>query len=465
MQQWVRDELSTCDLGDARLDQRYGKLLDRFESKPSLSIPAACRGRAEMEAAYRFFDNAKVTPARVLQPHRDATIARMHGAAVVLIAQDTTEIDLTRRRERVGGPDEGHRWGLFAHVQLALTPELVPLGVVACQQWARDPASIGVAQTTKRKERKAKPFVDKESVRWLEGYREACAVAAAVPGTRVVSLADSECDIYECLAESGAADWIVRSCQDRALADGGLLREKLLSAPSFGSWAISVSRREKTTGKGRRREQPREARDAKVEARALRVKLRPPSRLGDEKLPVVEVNAVLVREIDPPAGEEPIEWLLLTRLPIDTAAQVQQVADYYKVRWGVEVFFRTLKSGCGIEQLQLENIERMMACVTVYLVVAWRVMYVLMRGRQTPAISCDTVFDDAEWQAVYQMVNKKRATTPPTLGVMVEWVASFGGYLGRQRHGHPGPKTFWIGMQRVRDFAAGYELAQALGKT
>ena len=106
-----------------------------------------------------------------------------------------------------------------------------------------------------------------------------------------------------------------------------------------------------------------------------------------------------------------------------------------------------------------------MACVTLYLVVAWRVMYVLMRGRQTPAISCDTVFDDAEWQAVYQMVNKKRATTPPTLGDMVEWVASFGGYLGRQRHGHPGPKTFWIGMQRVRDFAAGYELAQALGKT
>ena len=466
MQQWVQDELATCDLGDARLDRRLGKLLDRLGSKPSLSIPAACRGRAEMEAAYRFFDNPRVAPAKILQPHRAATQVRMQGEPVVLIAQDTTEIDLTRRRERVGGPlDEGSRWGLFAHVQLAMTPDAVPLGVVACELWARDPAEAGTSQAAKRQRRKAKPIAAKESARWLEGYRNACAVAEAVPGARVVSLADSESDIYECLAEPGAADWVVRSCQDRALVDGGFLREKLLAAPPFGSWAVAVSRREKTTGGGRRREQPREARETCVEARAARVRLRPPSRPGGVKLPEVAVNAVLALEVQPPPGEEPIEWLLLTSLPVDTDADVRRVIDHYRIRWGSEVFFRTLKSGCGIEQLQLETPERMMTCVTVYLVVAWRVLYLRMRGRMAPETPCDAVFDDAEWKSAHQFVQGAVAGATPTLGDMVKCVASLGGYLGRSRDGPPGPKTFWVGLQRVRDLAAGYELATAAAKT
>src|SRR5207302_5668638 len=222
MQQWITDELDSCHLGDARLNSRYAKILNRFDVQPSLSIPASCRGRAEVEAAYRFFDNPKVTPAKLLAPHRAATIERVRGTPVVLVAQDSSEVDLTRRRERVGGPlDEGHRWGLFAHPQLVFTPDAVPLGVIECHLWARDPAELDKDAATKRRQRKAKPFEDKESVRWLNGYHAACALAEETPGTQVVSLADSEGDIYECLAERGAADWIVRSGQDRAVLEGG----------------------------------------------------------------------------------------------------------------------------------------------------------------------------------------------------------------------------------------------------
>src|SRR5207302_10218741 len=182
-----------------------------------------------------------------------------------------------------------------------------------------------------------------------------------------------------------------------------------------------------------------DARLARVEARALQVSLRPPDRPGGVKLPVVTVNVVLVCEINPPEGEEPVEWMLLTTLPISTKAEVRRVADYYKIRWGCEVYFRTLKSGCRIEDLQLETSERMMACIAVYLVVAWRVLYLLMLGRLTPDVPCSTAFDEAEWRAVHQLMRHRAAEEEPTLGEMTIWVASLGGYLARKRDSPAGP--------------------------
>jgi Transposase DNA-binding/Transposase Tn5 dimerisation domain len=465
MQSWLTEETATCDFGDARLDKRYQKLLDRAVSKPSLSIPGKSRGRAELEATYRFLKNEKVTPAKILLTHRSASMERMRREEVVLIPQDTTQIDLTRKKEKVGGPlDEGYHWGVFAHVQLAMTVNKIPLGVVGADIWARDPKEVGIAQAQKREKRRASPIEEKESVRWLQGYRAACQLAEELPDTQVVSIADSESDIYECFMEAGKADWIVRGCQDRALAEkAGLLRAKLLSAPLFSSWEIEVSRREAKTGNGRKRTLPREARTAKVEARAMSVELRPPARPDGVKLPVVSVNVVMVREISPPAGEEPIEWMLLTSLPIATVKQVELVVEYYCARWEIEIYFRTLKSGCGVEKLQLEKVERVQNCVALYLVVAWRVLYLLMKGREDPSVPCTEVFEESEWKAVYSLVHEKAKLedleTVPTLGEMIKWVASLGGYMGRKYDGPPGPKTFWIGHQRMYDLAAGWELA------
>jgi hypothetical protein len=348
---------------------------------------------------------------------------------------------------------------------LAMTVNRVPLGVVGSDIWAREPDDGEKDQTQKREERRASPIEEKESVRWLEGYRAACTLAEELPGTQVISLADSESDIYECLSEPGRADWIIRGCQDRALTEkAGLVRANLLSAPLFGSWQIEVSRREATTGNGRKRKLPREARTARVEARALTVQLRPPAREGGVKLPVACVNVVLVREISPPAGEEPIEWMLLTSLPITTADRVQLVVKYYCARWEIEIFFRILKSGCGVERLQLEKSERMQNCVAVYLVVAWRVLYLLMRGREDASAPCTEVFEESEWKAVYSVVNKKarpKDLQAPTLGEMITWMASLGGYLGRKCDGPPGPKAFWIGHQRTFDLGTGWEMALA----
>jgi hypothetical protein len=115
MPAWVPQELTTADLGDERLDQRFAILLDRLSARPTASIPAACRGRAETEAAYRFFDNPRVGVDQILRPHRDATLARLREQAVVVVAQDTTELDLTRPSAKVGGPlNDTTRLGFFS---------------------------------------------------------------------------------------------------------------------------------------------------------------------------------------------------------------------------------------------------------------------------------------------------------------------------------------------------------------
>jgi Transposase DNA-binding/Transposase Tn5 dimerisation domain len=460
MQAWIADELRTVDLGDQRLDWRYHLLLDRLSTRPTASIPAACQGRAETEAAYRFFDNPRVLPDGVLAPHRGATLQRLRQHPVALLVQDTTELDLTRSHEVVGGPlNEESRRGFYAHPLVAFTPGRVPLGTVHAALWARD-----VADFPKGRLNKDKPIDAKESFRWLEGYRQACAVAAAAPETTVVCLSDSEGDVYECFLAAAAAAagsrparWVVRACQDRRLREGeaSKLYAAVAAARRLGRLEVEVRSRQAQAHDERKRKQARRGRTATVTVRAARVCLQAPARKG-ERLPPVWVNAILVREDRPPPGEERLEWLLLTDLPVGTFTEVQQAIAFYCCRWGAEIFFRVLKGGCRVEGRQLETDGRYLACLALYLVVAWRVLYVLMLGRESPEMPCDAVFSEDEWQSVYTILKGTPAAGVPTLGEMIELIARLGGYLGRKHDGPPGPQVMWLGLQRMRDFAAAW---------
>jgi hypothetical protein len=468
MQTWIEDELQTANFGDKRLDKRFATLVDQMSGKPNESIPAACGGWADIQAAYRFFDNEKVTPAKVLSPHRDALIERCSQHEVVLAAQDTTELEMTRANERVGGPlgDEAH-WGIHVHPSLVMTPEQVPLGVLHARMWARD-----LADFHKRLKAKAKPIEDKESFRWLEGYQQACALQREL-GRQVVSLSDSEGDIYECFAAwadktaGSTADFIVRGCQNRCLSQTDpayeknvttLLWEAVENRPAEGQRTINITSRPALTGDGSRRRQARSARTTTVTLRATSVTLkglRRPSQDGGTriKLPDLTVNVVLVREENPPDGEPAIEWLLVTSLPVATLIQIETVVDYYCCRWLIEQYFKVLKSGCEVEKLQLETTDRLMACVAVYLIVAWRVLYLVRLGRECPDMKCDAVLMPDEWQSVWRVVKgEDPPKTTPSLGVMISLIAQLGGYIPRPND-PPGAKTMWIGLQRTRDFA------------
>src|SRR6267154_3890256 len=341
MHDWIADELATLDLGDVRLDRRCHAVLEQLYSKPTLSIPGACHGLAETTAAYRFFDNDRVDDYELLCPHRDATLQRMRSERVVLQVQDTTELDYSRPHEVVAGagPLTYHTQSGFHHRPLlAFTPQRLCLGVVDAEIWGRDPAEFG-----KRRHKASKPIEDKESYRWLQGYRRACAVAQELPTTQLISVADAESDVYECFlaarAEAGQrkADWIIRASQDRLLVQDGAadadlrkLRQALAAAPVLGQVVIEVSKK-----LGRR------ARTATLTVQSVTVRLQPPERRTKprQRLDETTLNAVLVREVEPPPREEAIEWLLLTNLAVDTFAEATTVIEYYACRWQIEIFF------------------------------------------------------------------------------------------------------------------------------
>jgi Transposase Tn5 dimerisation domain len=131
--------------------------------------------------------------------------------------------------------------------------------------------------------------------------------------------------------------------------------------------------------------------------------------------------------------------------------------------WNIEIFFKILKSGCEIEELQFESFSRIANCLALYMIVAWRILYVTMIGRHCPDISSDLIFDESEWKAVYAITQRKKPPeVAPKLDVMIKMIASLGGYLGRKHDSEPGSQVMWIGIQRMRDFAVAWEVLQEL---
>ena len=257
----------------------------------------------------------------------------------------------------------------------------------------------------KNDKRKQKPIEEKESNRWLEGYRKLCDLSEQLPGTMLVSISDREGDIYECFVEAACgeggrrAEYIIRGCQDRSLPekleDGCYkkLMEEVSEKPVLGEVEFKLPKAEN-----------RPSRIVIQSVRAGRVRLKPPYRKG-ERLPEVEINVVFVEEINPPDGEEPITWLLLTSLAVDTFEQACLVVEYYLCRWQIEIYFKVLKSGCKIEDRQFETSARIKPCIALYMIVAWRVLFVTMLGRECPDLPCTVLFEDEddEWESVYMI--------------------------------------------------------------
>jgi hypothetical protein len=186
--------------------------------------------------------------------------------------------------------------------------------------------------------------------------------------------------------------------------------------------------------------------------RAARVSLRPPWRF-DRELPAVTVNVVLVHEPNPPAGQAPVEWLLITTLAIDTPEQVRTIVEYYCVRWCIEILFRTLKSGCRVEERRFEHIDRVLPCLALFLIVAWRTLFVCRMSRECPDVDCEAIFEPSEWKSVWAAVHKKKPPKKaPHLAELVYLIARLGGYIDRPQS-EPGPQTIWIGLQRMYDLA------------
>jgi hypothetical protein len=447
----LSNELKNINFGDKRLNRRSRRLLEKLGNNPGASIPAACNGWGETKAAYRLLSNDKVDGQKVLEPHYACTEERMQEHPVVLCIQDTTELDYTGKNDIEGlGPlNYEKRQGLYLHPTLAVTPDLLCLGVLDAWEFTREPGSLG-----KNRPHWYTPIEEKESLRWLEGYRRTCDRQQSLPDIQLIYVADREGDIYDIFFErqsflekgEPAADWLIRARIDRNTADGEKLWKSTRQSEVIGQVEFDLH-----VAKGRK------ARRVIQSMRVVRVKLNPPRRRG-KKFDSVEVTALLASEDNPPDGEKPVEWLLLSSVVVETTEQAIDMLQWYLARWQIEIFFRILKSGCKVEELQLEKEERIEVALSLYMIIAWRILFLTTLGRECPEMPCDAVFDDEEWRAAYIVSTRKPSPDqPPTLNKMIRTIASFGGFLGRKGDGEPGPQTIWIGLQRVRDFATGIQ--------
>lgn len=464
---WIIEELATLSLGDKRLNKRAKKILTQLSRNPTDSIPVACSGASETKATYRFFDNDQVTSEKIQETHFEATLARMSQHSVVLIPQDTTVLSFNTQYERKdAGPttkDSSH--GIYLHSAIAVTPDKVCLGVVSSKQWYRE-----ALQKLTRKERTRKdystPIENKESYRWLENYKYANEIATALPKTMIVTIADREGDIYdiykeanEVFSEEGArAHYLIRAKNDRKVctAEGKITAERIKSAlkseQPLGDITLEISETKK-----------RKSRIAQLTIYSKKVFIALPDKFKKDKdYKPIEISAILCTELNPPAEAEAIEWLLMTDLPVTTFEEAYEKIQWYACRWQVEIFFKVLKSGCTIEKLQLTE-KNFSACLSFYMIIAWRILYVVIMGRHCPDISCECVFSKEEWQTTYIVVHRKKPPEiPPTLNEMTRMVASLGGYINKKSNPEPGVKTMWIGLRNMQEHLKAKEAFEAV---
>jgi len=449
----IEKELEGIDLGDKRLNRRSGSILEALAANPQASINSACEGWGDTLAAYRFFKNNSIEPDRILQPHVEATQRRIKDHSVVLIVQDTTELDFS-----LHPPDDAKclnkedRFGLYDHTHLAVTPEQLCLGVVGVEEFDRTPESLG-----KAKERATLPIEQKESLRWLTGYRLASRLAGETPATQIVSVADREADIYDIFMEAEQhptpADFIIRAKIERCTLE----RDPDSGPAAYRKVRDEVSDSELRTMRTIELPQTpkRKARQAELEIRAIEVVVKPPH--ARSSLPSVTYHVVLVEEVNGPGDGTEVSWLLITSLPIDSVKEILRVIDYYVARWTVEVYFRVLKTGCRVEEIQLETMHRIKNCLAFYRIIAWRVMYLTHLNRECPSLPCDVVFADYEWMSVWKVTTKEEIPdTPPPLSEFMPLLTRLGGYNNRPGEPAPGPQTVWVGIRRMCDFATAW---------
>lgn len=449
---WAEVEFGTVRLSDERLKRRLYLLAEDFYRKAEATIPEACGSRARTVAAYRFLQNRTVSMDVLLTPHVEATVERSKAHSVVLAPQDTTTLEYNTHPLTKGlGPTnaEGHGGlGLLLHDTLAFSEDGTPLGILDAQCWARDPDD-----PDKSERRGEVPIEEKESAKWLRSFRRLAELQRLCPQTQFISIGDRESDIYELFLEAtkdprGPGLLVRAERSRRRVEEEEYLWEHMAGRELAGMLKIHIPRR------GSRR-----ARDAWVEVRFARVELSAPRRYG-AKPPIPTWGVYLLERAEEGDGKRPIEWLLLTTVPVESLEDARRRVEWYSGRWGIEVYHRTLKSGCRIRDRQLRAADGLEACIGLDMVVAWRIYHLTMLGRETPGVPCTAFFRDVEWKALCCYVTKSPVPPerPPTLAEAIALLGQLGGHQGRKGDGAPGTQVLWRGLQRLETAAEMFEL-------
>ncbi len=450
---WAEQEFAYADLGDQRRTERLVQLATLLAQQPDASISQALPDNATRKAAYRFFNNHALDEQDILAGHISATYQRCQSVPLVLAAQDTTELNYSTHPATTGlGPLRTDKQkGLLLHTTLAFTPDGLPLGLLNQQHIVRE-------QLGQRRTRKKRAIEDKESYKWLRGLQSINHAAALAPNTNFICVADREADIYEMLVAEREANvhWLIRASEPRKLVTANNLFSAVADMPVVGEVSVLVQ------GKAGKPD-----RVAHLQVKVSRQSILAPARYQGAGPRQLEVAVVVSEEISPPDGEPGLLWVLLTNWQLARPEDGLKVVEWYSVRWGIEIWHKTLKSGAQVEQRQLGSAEALRTMVGLYSVIAWRIQYGVLLGRVAPQLSCEVWLSKAEWQALYCTQHRSRQlpAQAPRLGEAVVMVAKLGGYWGRKGDGPPGVKSVWQGLRRLADLTIMYNIMRSLPRS
>lgn len=455
-QTWIDKENAACVFRDERLKKRFRLLLQQFWNGIGQTIPFACQDWANTKAAYRFLSNGQVCEQDILSGHFQSTKERFSDATgPILILQDTTTFSYQRDQpEDIGfiGKTNARgkpvtQCGILMHSSLAVTTEGVPLGLAAIKFWTRSKFK-GCNALKKTINPTRVPIEEKESYRWLENLRQSTELFG--DPLRCVHIGDRESDIYElfCTAKDVGTHFLVRTCVDRLAGDGGhTIAHEMEEVKLKGLHRVRTS-----DSKGN-------VVDTVLEIRYRRIKVLPP--IGKQsRYPALSLTVIHARERDTPANRKPIEWKLITDLPVASRREAVEKLDWYAMRWKIETFHKILKSGCNAEESRLRTAERLANLISVFCIISWRIFWLTMLYRTCPDARPETALTPAEIDLLNCLVkDSKRSRKQLPLSRYLEKIAQLGGYLARSNDSPPGNIVMWRGMRRLADMQLGFNLA------
>lgn len=445
---WATWEFERVGLSDGRLDRRLWHIAEDLSRQPEYPINQASEDAAATKAAYRFFDNEKVTAAKLFSAHRDRTLMRMRDEPIVLAIQDTTFLNFTGHKKTRGlgpiGDSKANAQGLIVHSCLAVTPHGLPLGVLSHTCWAR---------AGYRKSDEALPEIPiekKESRRWIQTLQETAKLSVSHANSMVVTVADRESDIYEFLLEAQAlnAKYVIRACYDRHVHHDEYkrLQDYLSSVDAIATVEIDV---------------PTQRRKASLELRFAAVTLRPPERMTRSKKKLhVSCWVIHVCETTATAEFEPLTWTLLTNIPVTSEEQAVERLGWYRRRWSIEEYHKILKSGCTVEDCRLQTAERLTKYIALISVIGWRIFWMVHISRTDPNAPVEVALTQVEigsLRSLKRFREKLPRGTTLTIKQAIIAIACLGGYLNRKNDPPPGATVLWRGWQRLASMSELYE--------
>jgi len=464
MDAWIQEEISKCNLPDERLSNRLGKILVDLSKGVGNSLPLACQDWAGTKAAYRFLDNPRVDEGAILAGHFDATRSRFGAAdCLVLVLHDTTELSYRRAdiaalgktrktctgREKDGRPRLHTVCGLLMHASLVVTTEGLPLGLSAVRFWTRK--KFKGTNALKGKVNATRIAIEKkESYRWVENLKQSTDLLGSPQ--RCVHVGDRESDIFElfCTAQEMNTHFLVRTCVDRLAQQGNVtISGQMKRQPVQGAHCVEVRDKHGRTSK------------VKLRFRYSRMTVLPP--IGKQKrYPALRLTAIHAREVTRPKDRAPIEWKLLTDLPVTCMDDAVEKLDWYATRWKVETFFKILKSGCRAEEAKLRTAERLTNLLAIYCILSWRVFWLCMMNRANPNASAYLAFTETELQLLDHLARTSRRSKTKPISHYLQSVATLGGYLARANDSPPGNMVMWRGLARLTDICLGFTIGAEL---